>query len=202
MSAFFLSEYNWWNACTSRAVFLKYVSKSSISRVVHAFPIWYTQLKLEVEPYSQQIKNTGKWSPVCPWAAKSNVHAFYHWCAYQSGGCEPCHMSKGPANYFCGMWTLWHILTCRHPWIGYQMATEAIKHAVCRKQQIHIMPLLYLCENAQTWDNLLFSLRSVMITLLRIYCCLSHFFYIHCDTTAVALLMLISFQATNFLLTA
>lgn len=127
---------------------------------------------------------------VCPWAAK-NVHAFYHWCADQAIGCEPHFMWKGAANYFCGMWTLWHILSCSHPLeLVCNMATEAIKLAVCWKQQIHIGApshfLMRKCTSVRLFHCLFFS---VAITLACILLPISlFFFHVHCATTIVALL--------------
>lgn len=126
---------------------------------------------------------------VCPWAAK-NVHAFYHWCADQAIGCEPHLMWKGSANCFCGMWTLWHILSCSHPLeLVCNMATEAIKLAVCWKQQIHIgAPSLSYAKMHKCEIISLFILLCCDHLGMHIAAPSLFFFHVHCATTIVALL--------------
>lgn len=116
---------------------------------------------------------------------RSRILSLMHWSMnVNPATCKRALQIISVACELCGIFC--HVATLE---LVCNMATEAIKLAVCWKPSIHIGPLLYFlvqkCTNIRLFRCLFFS---VVITLTCILLPISFFFHSHCATTSVALL--------------
>lgn len=130
---------------------------------------------------------------------RSRILSLMHWSMnVNPATCKRALQIISVACELCGIFC--HVATLE---LVCNMATEAIKLAVCWKPSIHIGPLLYFlvqkCTNIRLFRCLFFS---VVITLTRILLPISFFFSQSlCRHISGTTEMPISFQATNSLLT-